>query len=129
MERIRYTGESMARAVTVSLSPMCIELLMAEGEDDQDPGRRLVAAVAYFLAEAGPGVAGSSYPDFRREDGEGPTRDFEFVIAADLWRRFAAAAERQRVSPGRLLEHAALFFAAQGDAGRFAERIAEGLDE
>lgn len=111
----------MASAVTVSLSSSSINLLMAAGDPEEDPGGRLVAAVVYFLAEGSADGAGSSYPEFRRELDGMQTRDFELAIPADLWRRFTAEAERQRVSPDRMLEHAALFFAAHADAGRLGE--------
>jgi ADP-ribose pyrophosphatase YjhB (NUDIX family) len=111
----------MANAVTVSLSTSSIDLLMAAGDPDEDPGGRLVAAVVYFLAEGGSDVAGGAYPEFRREQDGMQARDFELAIPADLWRRFTAEAERQRVSPDRMLEHAALFFAAHADAGRLGE--------
>jgi hypothetical protein len=118
----------VAHSVAVSLSPSCVELLEPEGAGpEEDLNRRLVATVAYFLTDADSGEVGHSYPDFRREDGGGQRHDLELVIAADLWRRFVAEAERQQVSPERLLEHAAFYFLAQADAGKVAERIAEDL--
>lgn len=113
----------MSHSVTVSLRPSCIDLLTKEGEDPEgDPGCRLGTAIAYFLAEDSSEVAGHAYPEFRRgKNAAGPSRALSIAIPVDLWRRFTAEAERQRVSPDRLLEHAALFFAAQEDAGRVAE--------
>ena len=116
-------------SVTVSLSPSCIDLLTKE-DREKDPGCRLAAAIAYFLAEDSSEEAGHIYPKFRREeDDRGPARVLSLAISVDLWRRFTTEAERQRVSPDQLLEHAALFFAAQEDAGRVAERFAGDLGE
>jgi hypothetical protein len=126
----------MTRSVTVSLSRACLDLLA--WEDGAEPGRRLVTAIAYFLAEGSSGEAGHAYPGFRR-DGTGepgrqpenvgePRESFDLAVGDDLWRRFEAEAERQGVPTDRLLEHAALFLAAQADAGRLAERVADELD-
>lgn len=117
----------MPHSVTVALRLSCIDLLIKEGED---PGCRLAAAIAYFLAEDSSEVAGHAYPEFRREEKDaGLSRALSIAIPVELWRRFKAEAERERVSPDRLLEHAALFFAAQEDAGRVAEWLAEDLGE
>jgi hypothetical protein len=121
-----YPGP-VPHSVAVSLSPTCVELLAPDGAgDEENLNRRLVAAVAYFLTED-LGEAGHSYPEFHREESHGARREFKLVIAADRWRRFVAEADRQRVSPERLLEHAAFYFVAEADAGRVAERIAEDL--
>jgi hypothetical protein len=127
----------MPRSVTVSLSRACLDLL--PGEVEVEPGRGLVAAIAYFLAERSSGEAGHAYPDFRRDGAREPGRQlddagephasFALTVGDDLWRRFEAEAERQGVSTDRLLEHAALFLAAQADAGKLAERIAGELAE
>jgi hypothetical protein len=113
---------------TISLTPSCIDSLMS-GEDEPEPDLNhcLVAAVAYFLDQEGTDAAGYAYPKFRRDGGEGPTQELELTIDEGLWSRFAAEAERQQVTPAQLLEHAALYFAAQRDAGGLAQRIARGL--
>lgn len=126
----------MPRSVTVSLSRACLDLLPEEA--GAEPGRGLVAAIAYFLAEENSGEAGHAYPDFLRDgagepdrqpEGAGEHESFVLAVGDDLWRRFEAEAERQGVPTDRLLEHAALFLAAQGDAGKLAERIGEELAE
>jgi hypothetical protein len=128
----------MARSRTVLLSRSCVEALV-EGADGE-PGRRLAAAIAYFLADGVSEEAGHAYPDLLREeggepplhgegDGAEPREEVELAVGEELWLRFAAEAERQRVSTDRLLEHAALFLVAQEDAGRLAERLADELPD
>jgi hypothetical protein len=51
--------------------------------------------------------------------------ELKLRIDRDLWRRLEEEAERQKVSLQKLLEHAALYAAAEVNAGRLTERILE----
>lgn len=100
-----------------------------DGDHGGAPGGRLAAAARYFLEQADSGGAAYAYPDFRRQEGHEQRHEVEVVISADLWKRLAAEADRQGVSPDRMLEHAAFYFAAAGDAGGISGRIAEEAGE
>jgi hypothetical protein len=118
----------MQQSNAVSLSKVSLELLVGdEGVSEADLNRRLVVAVAYFLSQRGSDAPGYAYPEFRRGERVESARQLELTIDAELWEQFVLEAASQRVSPDQLLEHAALYFAANRDAGGLAERIAEDL--
>ena len=118
----------MQQSIVMSLPETSLELLIADGgASEADLSRCLVVAVAYFLKQRGADAPGHSYPELQRGKRVEPARRLQLTIDSELWERFVEEAESQRVSPDQLLEHAALYFAAQRDSGRIAEQIARGL--
>jgi hypothetical protein len=86
----------------------------------------VLKVIRFYLKEKGTGGIGWSYPDLLREGHPEEEVEVEIEIEDVLWREMRAEASRQQVSVTQLLEHAALYYAAELDAGRLTERI---LDE
>jgi hypothetical protein len=86
----------------------------------------VLKVIRFYLKEKGTGGIGWSYPDLLREGHPEEEVEVEIEIEDALWREVRAEASRQHVSVTQLLEHAALYYAAELDAGRLTERI---LDE
>lgn len=98
------------------------------GSDDgvQPNSDDVLKVIRFYLKEKGTGGTGWSYPDLLREGRPEEEVEVELEIEDALWREMRAEASRQRVSITQLLDHAALYYAAELDAGRLTERI---LDE
>lgn len=94
-----------------------------------DLAHSIVGSARYYLDDAEAGRGNWPYPKFRRETEEGEGRRVEISLSLDpeLWRRLVIEADRQEISVDRLLEHAALYFAADRESGRVTERILEEL--
>lgn len=83
----------------------------------------VLKVIRFYLKEKGSGGAGWSYPDLLREGSPEEEVEVELEIEDSLWREVRLEAARQHVSVTQLLEHAALYYAAELDAGRLTERI------
>src|SRR3954451_4685687 len=83
----------------------------------------VLKVIRFYLMERGSGGPGWSYPDLLRQGRPEEEMEIELEIEDSLWREVRAEAARQRVSITQLLEHAALYYAAELDAGRLTERI------
>jgi hypothetical protein len=120
----------MSRQVAVSLGAFAGRALSGEGANgaEQLPSR-LVAAMRVYLHDKGLGRPGWRFPEFAR--GQGPREGTEVALSLDqeLWSAFEAEAAEQGVSSEQLLEHAALYFAAELDSGRITGRILEESEE
>jgi hypothetical protein len=105
---------------------------MLAWKDQRDPGsgggsepssEDVLKVIRFYLRERGSGGTGWSYPDLLREGRPEEEVEVELEIEDPLWREVRAEAARQHVSITQLLEHAALYYAAELDAGRLTERI------
>jgi hypothetical protein len=96
------------------------------GDGTQPDSDDVLRVIRFYLKEKGSGGTGWSYPDLLRQGSPEEEIEVELEIEDALWREMRAEASRQRVSVTQLLEHAALYYAAELDAGRLTERI---LDE
>lgn len=85
----------------------------------------VLRVIRFYLKEKGRGGTGWSYPDLLREGSPEEEIEVDLEIEDALWRETRAEAARQHVSVTQLLEHAALYYAAELDAGRLTERILE----
>jgi hypothetical protein len=85
----------------------------------------VLKVIRFYLKEKGTGRTGWSYPDLLREGRPEEEIELELEIEDSLWREVRIEAARQRVTVTQLLEHAALYYAAELDAGRLTERILE----
>lgn len=83
----------------------------------------VLRVIRFYLKERGSDVPGWSYPDLLREGHPEEEVEVELDIEDSLWREVRLEAARQHVSVTQLLEHAALYYAAELDAGRLTERI------
>jgi hypothetical protein len=94
------------------------------GSDGAEPSPDdVLRVIRFYLKERGSGGPGWSYPDLLREGSPEEEVEVELDIEDSLWREVRLEAARQHVSVTQLLEHAALYYAAELDAGRLTERI------
>lgn len=96
------------------------------GDSTEPNSDDVLRVIRFYLKEKGRGGTGWSYPDLLREGHPEEEIEVELDIEDSLWRDVRGEAARQHVSVTQLLEHAALYYAAELDAGRLTERI---LDE
>ena len=86
-------------------------------------------AIRCYIGDRGASGSGWSYPSFpQAEDGSGAV-EVRLDIDDDLWRALGEEAEKQGASTQQMVGHAALWFAAEVDAGRIAQRVVDGLGE
>jgi hypothetical protein len=96
------------------------------GDSAEPSSDDVLRVIRFYLKEKGRGGTGWSYPDLLREGQPGEEIEVELDVEDSLWREVRIEAARQQVTVTQLLEHAALYYAAELDAGRLTERI---LDE
>jgi hypothetical protein len=89
----------------------------------------VVRVIRFYLRERGGERVGWAYPGLLRVGRPEEEVEVELEIDDSLWGRMESEAERQQVTVTQLLEHAALYYAAELDAGRLTERILDELDE
>jgi hypothetical protein len=99
------------------------------GSSAQSSSADVVRVIRFYLREKGGEDVGWAYPDLLREGSPDEEVEVELEIDDSLWGRMEQEAERQHVTVTQLLEHAALYYAAELDAGRLTERILGELDE
>lgn len=89
----------------------------------------VVRVIRFYLREKEGEDAGWAYPDLLRQGRPEEEVEVELEIDESLWGQMEREAERQHVTVTQLLEHAALYYAAELDAGRLTERILDELDQ
>lgn len=102
--------------------------LTALRQREADPDSELAVAVAFYLAERDTGRPGWPYPGFLPSTPGQSEPSTTIALDRELWDELAAEAERQGVAIDLLAAHAAIYFAAELDAGRITRRIVEELD-
>jgi hypothetical protein len=126
----RVHSEAAVRSVTVGLGAFALEALV--GEADREPGyapAQMVRAVQCYLNDRDAERPGWRYPPFLRDQEVATGERLRLSIDDDLWSEFEAEAEGQGVTVGQLADHAALYFAAELNAGRITERILDELGD
>lgn len=125
----------MNRSVKVKLGAFAGEALTGRQKtgarpvvDTKPKADDVLRAVRFYLNDKSSGRAGWAYPALLREQHPREEIEFELSIDSALWRTLKVEAKRQDVSVAQLLEHAALYYAAELDAGRVTERILDDLD-
>jgi hypothetical protein len=99
------------------------------GNGVQPSSADVVRVIRFYLSERGGEAAGWAYPDLLRQGRPEEEVEVELEIDESLWGQMEREAERQGVTVTQLLEHAALYYAAELDAGRLTERILDELDQ
>ena len=85
---------------------------------------RLVSlACAYYKSELATERTATLVPRFDQSAAERETRLLELELDAESLRLLEQEAEDQELELERLIEHAAIFYLADLDAGRVAERV------
>lgn len=91
--------------------------------------KELIAdACGHLLVEADKGRPAASLPRMPAPAG-GDERELELTLPARIWDLLDAEAERQGAELPRLIEHAALLYVSDLDAGRATNAILDELDE
>ena len=118
----------MERAVDVALDNFSLALLEeAARRGDGIAATLLTRAIRYYLAERDSGRPG--WPCSRSLSETGEVSKVDIRIDDSTWSAFSREAERQGTSTDQLVEHAVLYYLADDDSGRLAEKIVEDLDE
>jgi hypothetical protein len=119
------TVKIMTRSVTLKLGAIAIDALGGETKGGAEPSSEdLMRAVRLYLNDKDRAGTGWTYPRFLR-DRNAKGFEFELSLEDSLWISLEREAEDQGVTIPELLEHAALYYAAELDAGRVAERLLE----
>lgn len=102
-----------------------LERLASRREDS--PGAVVRTAAVYYLADRESARPGWRAPRFIREPQSLSTGEFD--VDDETWLALECEAERQGIATGQLAEHAFLYFLADLDSGRLADRIDAALDD
>jgi hypothetical protein len=103
--------------VRLQLDDFGKEALEAQTRDGSSRDAVLGAAARYYLADRDSGRVAWRVPRFaRRDDPEVGETDVD--IDEDTMKALEEEARRQGIAPGRLVEHAFLYFVADLDSGR-----------
>ena len=89
--------------------------------------RLLALACSHYASELGGERMALRVPRFE-EGAEQETRSFVLNLSAEALQQLEREAKRQEIQLDRLLEHAAMLYIADLDAGRVAKRIIERTD-
>lgn len=118
----------MRRPLTVTLSEFSFELL-ARGESagSEQVRRRFAHALRFYLHEADAGRSGWSVPAVLRQ-AERTDVELCLEIDAGLLRAVEVEAGKQHVTVSRLVAQAAIYYAAELDAGRITQRLLDDLE-
>lgn len=122
-------AQPMKRSVTTRLGEFAVEALAGHGgKGSRHVAVRLVQAIRCYLHDRDSGKAGWPYPVFLRDREVSEGAELELSVDTDLWRSLEAEAVRQGVSTQQMVEHAALYTAAEVNAGRITQRILDDLE-
>lgn len=118
----------MKRPATVCISEFSLEVLAGEeGRGSEHVSARLARAIRLYLNYSDSDQPGWLYPSFRRDKVVGEV-EVELSVGEGLLRELEIEAERQGVTVSQMTEHAALYYAAELDAGHLTQRIRGDLD-
>lgn len=119
----------MKHSVNVRLSEFACEAVAGDDRDPDHVAEAVARAIRCYVGDRGSSGTGWSYPGLPQADGGGSAVEVRLDIDDDLWRALGEEAEKQGASTPQMVGHAALWFAAEVDAGRIAQRVVDGLDE
>lgn len=110
--------------ISISFEEFGWSMLEREASEEGLRLDRLVSlACAYYKSELANERMATLVPRFDQLAAERETRTLELELDAESLRRLEQEAERQEVKLERLIEYAAIFYLADLDAGRVAERV------
>lgn len=123
------SAKPVKRSFNLRLSEFSLEAIA--GEESRDSERisaRLVQAFRLYLSDRGSGELGWAHPAFLFDKAP-RTVELELVVDEGLLRALEEEAGRQEVSVSQIAGHAALYYAAELDAGRLTQRVLEDLED
>ncbi len=122
----------MAQNVTLRFGKFTAAALAGEEGAEEHLATRVARAIRFYLSDpvSGSGRPDWPYPGFLRngEGTGGEEVELKLSIDDEVWRSFEREADRQGVSTQQLAEHAALYLAADRDAGRATQLILDSLE-
>lgn len=120
----------MKHSATVKLSRFAFEALSGGAWSSSLRAQdRMIGAIHCYLRDKGSGRAGWRFPGVLSEERADDYVVVEMRIDDDLWRAFENEADDQGVSVQQMSEHAALYLAAEFNAGHITQRMLDDLDE
>jgi hypothetical protein len=117
----------MTKSMTLRLDPFGQQALSEFAEEHRDSASAVVrTASLYYLADRDSGRPAWRVPRFERDPARGD--DLDVNLDDDTFAALRQEAAGQGVDPSRLAEHALLYYLADLDEGRLAERVGGALD-
>jgi hypothetical protein len=116
----------MDRTVKIRLGQLGLDGLAEKSVGSMHQIRSQAAyAIRYYLSDKGSERADWPYPKFLRDRDPSDARpaEIDLKIDSELWTALEEEARRQHVVPELLAQHAVLYFLADREAGRVAQRI------
>jgi hypothetical protein len=115
----------MMRSEKIRLSRFAFEALGTElgNSFQQHVPATMAGAVRCYLSDRGSGRPGWPYPSFLQERDPREGVEMELSLDEELWQCLEDEASRQGVSVRQMSEHAALYLAAEVNAGRITQWI------
>lgn len=119
----------MSRSVTVHLSEFACSVIVGEANVNREHlAEKIVDAIRCYLGDRGTYGPGWAYPRFLREEEYPEEVEVRLEIDGELWDLLKEEAERQGVSPQKMVTHASLYVAGEVNAGRATRRILDDLE-
>jgi hypothetical protein len=113
----------MTRSMTLRLDQFGRQALAEFAEERHDSAGKVVrTASLYYLADRDSGRSAWRVPKFLQASSPGAD-PLEVDLDDETWAALAHEARGQGVEPARLAEHALLYFFADLDGGRLADRL------
>jgi hypothetical protein len=120
----------MSRSMTLRLDQFGRQALADYAEKRHDSAGVVVrTASLYYLADRDSGRTAWRVPPFLASQREESSTDVRVDVDDETWKALATEARRQGVATERLAEHALLYFVADLDEGRIAERLGGAVRE
>lgn len=116
-----------ASSTTIALGKFAFEALGGGDDPPENVSRRLVRAIHTYLTDGGTNQTAWAYPALLQERERNETIEMDLLVEDSLWRSLEAEARRRAVSVPQLVTHAALYYAAEQDRGRIAQRILDDI--
>jgi hypothetical protein len=119
----------MSKSMTLRLDRFGSQALADFAEERHDSASMVVrTASLYYLADRESGRSAWLVPRFLQASPPGTDR-LEVDLDDETWKALANEARGQGVEPARLVEHALLYFLADLDGGRLADRLGGAVEE
>ena len=117
----------MTKSMTLRLDPFGQQALSQFADEHRDSASAVVrTASLYYLADRDSGRPAWRVPRFGRNPTASP--GFDIDLDDETFAALRQEAAGQGVDPSRLAEHALLYYLADLDGGRLAERIGGAVD-
>jgi hypothetical protein len=127
----------LTRSVRVKLGALASSALAeAEGKEGREgeaipqaTADDLLTAIRFYLKDKGTDSPSWTYPRFLPGIPAGKQVELVLDIDEGIWESLEREAEDQETSPVELIEHVALYYAAEVHSGRAALRIFDWIEE